>query len=146
MDDLRNFPYAPRDERAFGRNESVLGPRYSAVIPDNAPLHGTFGRDYPRDVQMKDLQHVRGGAREHYNDRGGICGGDKERGRERERYNERDRNRGWQCEAYGGRDSRDTNNENNRRDRNKDFQRSRDRERDRDRDRGSARDRQYTLT
>ena len=93
MDDLRHFPYARRDERAFGRNESVLGPRYSAFIPDNAPLHGAFGRDYPRDVQMKDLQHVRGGAREHYNDRGGICGGDKERGRERDRYNERDRNR-----------------------------------------------------
>ena len=148
--DSRHFLHAPLDERAFGRNESVLGPRDSAFIPANAPYH------YPRDVQMQDLQHVRGGAREHYNDRGGKCGGDEERvgerdrynerGRERDRYNERDRNRGWQCDAYRGRDSRDRNDRNNERDGNKDFQRSRDSDRDRDRDRGSDRDRQYTIT
>ena len=27
MDDLRHFPHAPRDERAFGRNDSGFGPR-----------------------------------------------------------------------------------------------------------------------
>ncbi len=92
-----------------------MGPRDSALIP--APLHGAFGRDYSRDVQMQDLQHVRGGARGHYNDRGGKCGEDEERGRERDRYNERDRNRGWQCDAYRGSDSRDRNDRNNERDR-----------------------------
>jgi hypothetical protein len=82
--DSRHFLHAPL-ERAFGGNESVWSPRYGAFIPDNAPLHG----NYPRDVQMQDLQHVRGGARGHYNDRGGKCGGDEERGPERDRYNER---------------------------------------------------------
>ena len=90
--DSRHFLHAPRDERAFGWNESVLGPRDSAFIPANQPLHGAC-LHYPRDVQMQDLQHVRGGARGHYNDRGGKCGGDEERGRERDRYNERDINR-----------------------------------------------------
>ena len=61
MDDLRHFPYSTRDERAFCRNER---------------LHGAFGRDYPRDVQVRDLHDARGGASGHYNDRGGKCGGD----------------------------------------------------------------------
>ena len=87
------------------------------------PLHGAFGRDYPRDlffnhVQMRDLQHARGSASGHYNDRGGKSGGDEERGRERDRYNERDRNRDWQCDA--------------------------DSAKDRDRGFGSDRDREYT--
>ncbi len=117
------------DERAFGWNDSVLGPRDSAFKPSHEPLHGAFGRDYPRDlgyhVQMRDLHHARGGASGHYTDRGGKSGGDEERGRDRDRYNERDRNN-----------------------KNKDFQRSRDSDRDRDRDpdHDSDRDRQYTIT
>ena len=27
MDDFRHFPHAPRDKRAFGRNDSGVGPR-----------------------------------------------------------------------------------------------------------------------
>jgi hypothetical protein len=118
MDDSRHFPYAPRDERAFSRNESVVGPLCSALIPANERLHGSFGRDYPRDVQVRDLHHARGGASGNYNDRGGKCGGDEERGREKDRYTERDENRNWQCDA--------------------------DSARDRDTDRGSDRDREYT--
>ena len=101
MDDSRHFPYAPRDERAFGRNESVLGPRCSAFIPVNETLHDTFGRGYPRDLgshdQIRDLHHTRNhtrdGASGLYNDRGVKNGGDEGRGRERDRYTERDRNR-----------------------------------------------------
>ena len=125
MDDLRHFPHAPRDERAFGRNDSVLGSRDGTFKPANAgaPLNGAFGRDYPRDlgyhVQMRDLHHARGGASGH-NDSGGKCFGDEERGRERDRYTDRDRNRNWRCDA--------------------------DSARDRDRDRVSDRDRQYTPT
>ena len=72
-----------------------MGPRDSSFKPSHEPLHGAFGRDYPRDlgyhVQMRDLHHARGGASGHYADRGSKSGGDEERGRERERYNERDR-------------------------------------------------------
>ena len=93
MDDLKHFAYAPRDERAFGRNELVLGPRDSA-----------FGRDYPRDVQMQNPHHSRGCASGYYHDRGGKCGRDEERGREKDRYTERDRNRNWQCDADSARD------------------------------------------
>ena len=54
MDILRHFPHAPRDERAFGRNAAVVGPRDGAFSPANKPskepLHGAFGRDCPRDT------------------------------------------------------------------------------------------------
>jgi hypothetical protein len=87
MDDLRHSPHSPRDKRAFGRNESVLGPRDDAFTPANEPLHGAFVRNYPRNVQMRDLHHAI--ASGHYNDRGCKSGGDEERGRERDRYDER---------------------------------------------------------
>ena len=118
--EIDDCPHAPRDERAFGWNDSVLDPRDSAFKPSNAPVHvnapvhGAFGGNYPRDlgyhVKMRDLHLARGGASGHY---GGKSGGDEERGRKR--------------------------------DRNTDFQHGRHSDRDRDRDRGSGRDRQYTL-
>ena len=37
---------------------------------------------------MRDLHHARGSASGHYNDRGGKCSGDEERGRQKDRYNE----------------------------------------------------------
>ena len=57
-------------ELEFGRNESsVLGPRDGPFNPANKPLHGTFGRDGPRDlsdqVQMRDL-HKETRASEYY--------------------------------------------------------------------------------
>ena len=100
MDDLRHFPYAPGDKRAFGRNDSELGHRDAAFKPANKPVHGAFGRDYHREVypvQMRDLHHARG-IRGHYNDHPGKSAGDEEMGRERDRYNERERNRDWQCD------------------------------------------------
>ena len=50
MDILRHFQHAPRDERAFGRNDAVFGPRDGAFNPANEPWHGAFARDRPRDT------------------------------------------------------------------------------------------------
>ena len=50
MDDLRHFPLAPCDQRAFGKNDSVLGPRGGTFKPSDEPLHDKFDRDCPRDV------------------------------------------------------------------------------------------------
>ena len=50
MDDLRHFPNVPGDEREFSRNDSFFGPRDGAFKPASEPLHGPFGRDYPRET------------------------------------------------------------------------------------------------
>jgi hypothetical protein len=119
--DLRQFPQAPRDEQAFGRNDPAYG------------------------------DEERGRERDRYNERDGNRGRDADSARDRDRDRDSDRERdGPDRRKYSGedrgRDSGDRKDRNNERDRNKDFQRSRDRDGDRDRERGDDRDRQNTLT
>ncbi len=167
MDDLRHFPHAPHDERAFGRSDSGFG---------------------PRDGGDEERGRERDRYNERYGNRDGQCDADSARDRDRDRGNHREREntQTWRPsklfnhvnelnkqilnnsdtrelfrsrdgpdrqKAKGkyrgedrGRDRNDRNDRNNERDGNKHFQRRRDSERDGDRDRVSDRDRQYTLS
>ena len=49
MGDLRHFPHAPRDERAFGRNVSGFGPRDGG---DDEKGVGT-GTDTTREIERE---------------------------------------------------------------------------------------------
>jgi hypothetical protein len=69
LDDLRHSPHAHGDERAFGRNDSVLGELKSDYTRGDLDYHD----------QMRDLHHATGGASGHYNNGGGKS---EERGRE----------------------------------------------------------------
>ena len=88
MDDWRHLPHDPREERAFCRNDSALGPRDCAFQPVNKPL------------QMRDLHHVRDGESGQYNDRGRKFIGDEkscwERNRQGNRHTNIDTSRDWQ--------------------------------------------------
>ena len=53
MDDWRHFPHAPRGERAFGRNDSVFGPRDGGDA-ERGPERDTYNeRDRNREGQCE---------------------------------------------------------------------------------------------
>ena len=91
LDDLRILPHA-RVERAFDRNDSVLGARDGALKKIQRSVVWCFGRDYPREMSYH-IQHVRGGNNGHYNDRGGDRGDSDEPNRHTDRNSDRGRDR-----------------------------------------------------
>ena len=160
MDDLRHFPHAPRDERAFGRND--LGHPVQMRDPKSGneervrerDRYTERDRDRDRDLGSdRDREYTQSwrSSKQFNNvndlnkqkilsnsDTGELFRGRHGPDRQKDRGNVKGEDR--------GRDSRDTNDRHNDRDRKRRCHRSRDSDIDRVRDPCSVRDSQYTLT